>query len=61
MSEAPKSPNVVEPPLTMGQVLNKAGGSALRGGLAGAAAMGANVLALMWMRTTVRVYYMIII
>ena len=36
------------------EILNKAGKSAIRGGTAGAAAMGANVACLMWMRTTVR-------
>ena len=40
--------------LSFRQVLDKAAGSAVRGGTAGAIAMGANVLALMWMRTTVR-------
>jgi len=39
--------------LTLQEVLNKAGASALRGGTAGACAMGANVACLMWMRTTV--------
>jgi hypothetical protein len=39
--------------LTLKEVLNKAGASALRGGTAGACAMGANVACLMWMRTTV--------
>jgi len=37
--------------------LNKAAGSAIRGGVAGAAAMGANVGALMWMRTTINYQY----
>ena len=54
MSESRKPDAPVQEPMSMGQVLNKAAGSALRGGVAGAAAMGANVLALMWMRTTVR-------
>jgi hypothetical protein len=39
--------------MTFGEVLNKSVASALRGGAAGAAAMGANVAALMWLRTTV--------
>jgi hypothetical protein len=34
--------------------MRKASASAVRGGTAGAVAMGANVAALMWMRTTVR-------
>jgi hypothetical protein len=36
------------------EILNKSAASAVRGGTAGAVAMGANVAALMWMRTTVR-------
>lgn len=39
-------------PLSFSEVLNKAAQSAMRGGIAGACAMGANVGALMWMRTT---------
>ena len=39
------------------QVLDKALGRALQGGVAGALAMGANVLTLMWMRTTVNFQY----
>jgi hypothetical protein len=38
---------------TFNEIMNKAAASALRGGVAGAAAMGANVACLMWMRTTV--------
>lgn len=49
MSDAPKKEEV----LSFSQVMNKAAASALRGGTAGAIAMGANVGALMWMRTTV--------
>jgi hypothetical protein len=41
------------PPPTFREVLAKASASAVRGGTAGAVAMGANVAALMWMRTTV--------
>ncbi len=41
---------------TFQEVLNKAGKSAMRGGTAGAVAMGANVACLMWMRTTVSHY-----
>jgi len=44
-----------EKPLSFNEVLNKAAASALRGGTAGACAMGANVACLMWMRTTVRI------
>lgn len=43
-----------ETPPSMEEILNKAAKSAIRGGTAGAAAMGANVACLMWMRTTVR-------
>jgi len=39
------------------EIMSKAGASALRGGTAGAIAMGANVGALMWMRTTVNYQY----
>jgi len=42
---------------TFSEVMNKAAKSAIRGGTAGAVAMGANVGALMWMRTTVNYQY----
>ena len=45
-----------EPP-SLRSILEKAGASALRGGTAGAVAMGANVGLLMWMRTTVNYQY----
>jgi len=45
------------PPLTVNEILNKAAKSAIRGGTAGALAMGANVGALMWMRTTINFQY----
>jgi hypothetical protein len=35
------------------EIMNKSAASAMRGGTAGAIAMGANVACLMWMRTTV--------
>jgi hypothetical protein len=44
-------------PPTLQSILEKAGASALRGGTAGAVAMGANVGLLMWMRTTVNYQY----
>eukprot|EP00563_Minutocellus_polymorphus_P016399 CAMPEP_0181050986 /NCGR_PEP_ID=MMETSP1070-20121207/16810_1 /TAXON_ID=265543 /ORGANISM="Minutocellus polymorphus, Strain NH13" /LENGTH=288 /DNA_ID=CAMNT_0023129971 /DNA_START=8 /DNA_END=874 /DNA_ORIENTATION=+ len=44
-------------PLAWNEVLNKAAASAMRGGTAGACAMGANVACLMWMRTTVNYQY----
>lgn len=44
-------------PPSFREVLNKAAGSAVRGGAAGAVAMGANVACLMWMRTTVNYQY----
>ena len=40
--------------LSFREVLEKSAASAARGGIAGALAMGANVAALMWIRTTVR-------
>uniref|UniRef100_A0A7S1BNH2 Mitochondrial carrier protein n=1 Tax=Corethron hystrix TaxID=216773 RepID=A0A7S1BNH2_9STRA len=42
---------------TFGEIMAKAGKSAMRGGTAGALAMGANVGALMWMRTTINYQY----
>lgn len=42
---------------TFNEILNKAAGSAVRGGTAGAVAMFANVGCLMWMRTTVNYQY----
>jgi hypothetical protein len=42
---------------TISEILTKARQSALRGGVAGAAAMGANVACLMWLRTTVNYQY----
>ena len=50
-----------EKQLTFREVMDKAGKSAFRGGIAGAAAMGANVACLMWMRTTVRECLMMIL
>ena len=44
-----------ETPPTFREIIDKASKSAFRGGLAGGAAMGANVACLMWMRTTVRI------
>jgi hypothetical protein len=41
------------PAPTFSEIMNKSAASAIRGGTAGALAMGANVAALMWMRTTV--------
>lgn len=46
-----------EQPPSMGEVLHKAKATALRGGLSGAAAMVINVMALMWMRTTINFQY----
>lgn len=48
---------VKNPPPTFSDILNKSAKSAVRGGTAGAIAMGANVGALMWMRTTVNYQY----
>ena len=41
--------------LSFREIMDKSAKSAFRGGISGAAAMGANVACLMWMRTTVRV------
>lgn len=43
--------------LSFNDVMNKAAKSAMRGGTAGAVAMGANVACLMWMRTTINFQY----
>lgn len=48
---------VVQKQPSFNEIMNKAAGSAFRGGIAGAAAMGANVACLMWMRTTVNYQY----
>mmetsp|Transcript_13648 Transcript_13648/g.20622 ORF Transcript_13648/g.20622 Transcript_13648/m.20622 type:complete len:290 (-) Transcript_13648:510-1379(-) len=50
MSDTEKKP-------TFNEVMNKAAKSAIRGGTAGALAMGANVACLMWMRTTINYQY----
>lgn len=46
-----------KPAPTFSEIMNKSAKSAMRGGTAGAVAMGANVAALMWMRTTVNYQY----
>jgi len=51
MSEIQKDPPTFE------EIMNKAAKSAMRGGTAGAVAMGANVACLMWMRTTINYQY----
>jgi len=43
--------------LSFSAVMDKAAKSAIRGGTAGAVAMGANVACLMWMRTTINYQY----
>jgi len=48
--EAKKAPS-------LGEILDKASKTALRGGIAGMAAQGINVLALMWMRTIMNYQY----
>lgn len=50
-------PKEDEVKLSFREIVNRAAGSAMRGGTAGAVAMGANVFALMWMRTTVNYQY----
>jgi hypothetical protein len=56
MSSETVTEKVEAPPpvLTVREILNKSAASAAKGGTAGALAMGANVAALMWIRTTVR-------
>lgn len=44
-------------PKTIGQILDRASKSALRGGIAGMSAQAINVLALMWMRTIMNYQY----
>jgi hypothetical protein len=44
-----------KPKLSLREIIEKSAASAARGGIAGACAMGANVAALMWIRTTVGV------
>jgi hypothetical protein len=51
------SEKVEEKKLSISEILNNARKSAIRGGTAGAAAMGANVACLMWLRTTVNYQY----
>lgn len=51
------STDASKPQPTFNEIMDKAAKSALRGGVAGAAAMGANVACLMWMRTTVNYQY----
>eukprot|EP00537_Pseudo-nitzschia_pungens_P002038 CAMPEP_0172356700 /NCGR_PEP_ID=MMETSP1060-20121228/1069_1 /TAXON_ID=37318 /ORGANISM="Pseudo-nitzschia pungens, Strain cf. cingulata" /LENGTH=295 /DNA_ID=CAMNT_0013076957 /DNA_START=202 /DNA_END=1089 /DNA_ORIENTATION=+ len=46
-----------KPAPSFSEIMNKSAASAIRGGTAGAVAMGANVAALMWMRTTVNYQY----
>lgn len=46
-----------KPQPSFNEIMAKASKSAIRGGTAGAAAMGANVACLMWMRTTINYQY----
>jgi len=55
MSDASKKE--VKTPPSFKEIMDKSAKSAIRGGTAGAVAMGANVAALMWMRTTVNYQY----
>lgn len=52
-----KATDATKEPPTFKEIMNKAGASAVRGGTAGAVAMGANVACLMWMRTTINYQY----
>jgi len=51
------APTTKDAPPTFQEIMNKAAASAVRGGTAGACAMGANVACLMWMRTTINYQY----
>ena len=51
------TPDAKKIKLSPQEVFDKAKSRALQGGLAGAAAMGINVLTLMWMRTTINYQY----
>ena len=53
MSAKSKTTEAGKPAPTFNEIMDKAAKSAIRGGTAGAVAMGANVACLMWMRTTV--------
>lgn len=57
MSASSPTPDTTKEPPTFGEILDKAAASAVRGGTAGAMAMGLNVGALMWMRTTINYQY----
>mmetsp|Transcript_33608 Transcript_33608/g.49390 ORF Transcript_33608/g.49390 Transcript_33608/m.49390 type:complete len:295 (-) Transcript_33608:206-1090(-) len=57
MSETAKTAETEEPKPTFGEILNNAAASAFKGGVAGGVAMGVNVAALMWMRTTLNYQY----
>ena len=58
MDSSSSAPQVAGPVLkSPSQVIRDAANSALRGGVAGAAAQGANVFALMWMRTIMNYQY----
>lgn len=57
MSAKSKTTETGKPAPTFNEIMDKAAKSAIRGGTAGAVAMGANVACLMWMRTTVSLVY----
>lgn len=54
---ATKDGTAKDTPPTFKEIMSKASKNAIRGGTAGAVAMGANVGALMWMRTTINYQY----
>lgn len=54
---APKAPAKPQSQADIVAILKKSGMRALGGGLSGAAAMGINVGALMWLRTTINYQY----
>jgi hypothetical protein len=55
------TPEKTKEPLSFSELMSKASASAIRGGTAGAVAMGANVACLMWMRTTVRLVVLLVL
>eukprot|EP00980_Cylindrotheca_fusiformis_P005370 scaffold1143_cov96-Cylindrotheca_fusiformis.AAC.3 len=56
-SKVEKTAAGTEKPPTFEEIMRKSAKSAVRGGTAGAVAMGANVACLMWMRTTINYQY----
>ena len=55
------SNEIKKPAPSFSEIMEKSAASAIRGGTAGAVAMGANVGALMWMRTTVSLLLLLVL